>query len=114
MNIENMTPEQLRKLADSIEEEQNNKVVKIGYLKHDLYINYSVRLPENHTFIYTKKTFDKFIDKIKNEFDILKKGTKFICFFGEDGWFDNINYGLECLDDKWAEENLERIEEINE
>lgn len=103
------TPEQLRKLADKIEIEQEDKIFKIGYLKHDIYVNFNVKLIENHTFIFTKKTFDEFINEITNQFNIIKKGTKFVRFY--DGWYESVDYIVECLDDTWAKEHLERIKD---
>ncbi len=120
MDINSLTPQQLRDLADKKEVE--NRVVKSGYLKTDLY-NFDSNSIDG--LFFTKSWGDFWLksndEKLRliQEFDsrfkkVLDKGTKFICFNrdGKEHWSDNINYGLDGLSGEWAEKYLENIVEI--
>lgn len=121
MNTHNMTPAQLRALADQIEQE-NHRPTYVGYLKHDLYeCSHSGKLlieTPDEFWLFTKKQKDSFLNKemlkLKESFNIaLKKGTKFNCYYidGAYLWYDGLNYGVEDMMDDWAQEHLENITE---
>lgn len=117
MDANCLSPKELRELADKKEAE--NKVAKVGYLKCDLY-NFNSDASWNGIcfkkstdfWLYTEKTKDKIIKEFIDRFSmVLPKGAKFVCFVidGEDQWFDDVNYGVEGMDAKWAEKWLENI-----
>lgn len=116
-----MTVEELRKLADQKEQEEENKIHKQGFLKEDLYDQFSDR----HTYcfddlvddwVYTKKEVDEIKQNFADSFTlILKKGAKFVAFKNDDdtySWYDDENYGIENRDDAWAKRFLENITEV--
>ncbi len=115
-----MTPQELRDLADKMEEEA--KIRKKGYLKFDLYNFDSDR---GHGMVYerdwgsfwllTKGEQEKIIEDFKNRFSlVLKKGSEFVCYIvdGEEEWYDNLNYGVEAVDKVWADKYLIDIVEV--
>jgi len=117
MNVNSMTPEELRALADKKEEEA--KQIKKGTLKHDLYyyhgqgsdqLKMEVRLQDvlmtKQMVEDTRKAFEKVLEK---HIDKLEKGTPFVCYKndGEESWYDDVNFGIEDMSSEWAKENLE-------
>jgi hypothetical protein len=110
-NTDTMSPQELRALADK--KEQENKVQKIGYLKHNLYsldIDYDLsRYLREGLFCIEKSEKEEIEKKIKGLFKITaKKNTKFVCFIVDDKecWFDDENIGIESMPQEWAEKNL--------
>lgn len=108
MNINTMSPQELRALADK--KEQESKVQKIGYLKHDLYsldMDYDLsRSLKEGLFCIEKSEKEKIEKKIKSLFKVIaKKNTKFVCFIidDEECWFDDENIGIENMSQEWAE-----------
>ena len=119
-NINEMTPDELRNLADKIEKRERKKIYKIGYLKEDKYfldvcgdfggIDILSEL--------TKEQIDNsIIPNIKNIFKLeIPKNTKFVAR-------KNINYGGFLWEatigdknylkhDEWAVGNLINIVEL--
>ena len=95
--------EKICEKMDSLEQ----KIVKTGYLKHNLYIPGCFRFDEEQ--IHTKQSLEKIVNEFRESYDVLPKGTKFNLH--ADGiWIDN-DYTLDdhLLDDKWAKENLEEF-----
>lgn len=121
VDANNMTPTELRKLADQKEEE--NKVIKEGFLKEDLYsFSNSYAGDAGLSFRKTDEDWlsrrvdrDRIIQEFINSFElVLPKGTRFVAFRynGTIHWFDDINYGVEEADEDWAEKHLENIRDI--
>lgn len=117
MIAENMSPKELRELADKKEKE--NKPTKTGFLKEDLYYfesDSSNGLSFFQTWgIFWLKTVEQ-MEYLKSLFSsrfkkVLPKGTQFLCYTidGEDFWYDCINCGVEEMDNSWAEKYLENI-----
>lgn len=119
MNINSLSPKELRELADK--KELEDRVVKIGYLKEDLYDFHSNGNGNGIVFrrnwaklcwLNTKKEKENIIKDFKSRFElVLPAGTKFVCFLyeGREEWYDDVNYGLEGMDAAWAEKYLEKI-----
>lgn len=115
-----MTPKELRDLADKIERE--NIVVKKGYLKMDLYNFHSdsyhcLSFKESwgDFWLYNKKQKEDFIQDFISRFDlVLPEGTEFVCYLvdGKETWYDNIKYGVEEVDEKWAKKYLRDIVDV--
>lgn len=108
--IEEMTPKELRELADQKEREDYMKIYKTAELKHTLYEVDGGWLFE----IKSKYQFtENDVDKIKkNLFSIaLERGTKFYKY--QDGWGDHKAGFIETAGDGWAEENLINIREYD-
>jgi hypothetical protein len=115
-----MTPQELRALADKLEKE--SKIAKKGYLKEDLY---SFTSDQSYGMVFakswgrfwflTKEEQNKIIKEFKNKFSlVLKKDTEFVCFIvdNEEKWFDNVNYGIEGVDQNWAKTYLTNVQEV--
>ncbi len=110
-----MTPKQLRELADKLEAE-NSGVVKTAKLANDLYqVSIQGLTPYIRGWLF-KKDVDNFLDECKKSVElVLKKDTPFICFIegGEESWYDDVGYGIEMVDSKWAAKNLYDIKEVS-
>lgn len=115
-----MNSKQLRELADKMDEE--DIVRKIGYLKEDYYSfdsdgnGFVFSQPYTDFWLLTKKEKIKLINQFESKFElVLLKGTKFNCYVidGKECWFDDVGYGVEMMNSKWAEKNLENINEEN-
>lgn len=110
-NADTMSPHELRVLADK--KEQEDKIQKIGYLKHNLYSldtddDLSASFREG-LFCIEKSEKEEIENKVKSLFKITaKKNTKFVCFIidGKECWFDDENIGIESMPQEWAEKNL--------
>lgn len=115
-SIKDMTPEELRKLADEKEDELNS-VIKEGILKHDIYHHGIERITPSQylDWNFTKDEFDQFINNISNHMLklMIPKETRFICYndCGIEFWTDDINFGIEA-DNDWAEKHLENIKDL--
>ena len=118
MDLEKMTPQQLRDLADKKEQELANKISHVGYLKEDLYnfhsdsgSNMEFHLPWGNFWLKTKEQKDKLIKSFEGRFELaLRKGAKFVRYAEEKLWYDE-DYGVEGMNDDWAQAYLENIEE---
>jgi len=115
-DADQMTPEELRELAD--QKEAEGKIVKKGVLKHDLYESFVGKqyypIDFGHWLI-TEEQRNETIEDFKKELPlVLKKGTPFVGLNFENGisWFDDINYGCEDQSEEWANKNLENIVEV--
>jgi hypothetical protein len=61
----------------------------------------------------TKKQKDKVVKDFTDGFELaLKKGTLFVCYhYGDENlWHDDVDYGIEDMDDNWANEHLINIQ----
>lgn len=128
MDANQMTPDELRALAD--EKEEQSKPIKKATLKHDLYRFDSdsgfpygtVRLaiPEkfkNH-WLYTKEERDEILQFFKSQIEenfilTLEKDAKFLCFSyeGTEQWED-VEFNEVEADDNWAKTHLANIKRI--
>lgn len=116
-----MNSKELRALADKLDEE--NKPKKKGFLKFDLYnFNFDYRQNvfeienESGFWLHTLEEKENLIASFKGRFEqVLKAGAEFTCYIrdGEEEWHDNENYGVESMNENWAEKYLENIHEIN-
>lgn len=96
MDANDMSAAELRALADQKDKEEKdslNKVIKIGYLKRDLYqVDDQVG---GFDFDYGAATKKEIKEITKLMFiKVLPAGTKVECFHydGEDFWFDTVGY----------------------
>lgn len=122
MNIHNMTPAQLRALADQ-KEQENHQPTHVGYLKHDLYEshfdeNVNLTCGLKGFWLYNQREMEmarrKLSKKIKESFKlVLHAGTRFDRYFidGCAAWTDSENFGVQEMCDDWAHEYLEGITE---
>lgn len=122
MDANLMSPEELRELANKKEEENNP--VKVGFLKMDLYgfqsdsyESMSFKKSWGNFWLKTEKQKSATIEEFKSRFEkVLEKGAKFVCYMidGEESWFDDEGYGVENMDNKWANKYLENIQDWKE
>lgn len=107
-SLEEMTPQELRELADK-KEEDKYKPVKQAELKHDLYY-----VKENMAcdWLVTSERKDEIINDM---FTLVLKGTEFECYTidGIDNWYDIDGFDIDKPAD-WVEEHLENIRNIDE
>jgi hypothetical protein len=100
-------------------QEDSEKIVKVGILKHDISNGYYIASDFCNLFsgessgesFLTREQLAKQIkkiDKIFNQYRI-KKGTQFYCTRSEYGEFWGESKFYFNFDTKWAEENLENI-----
>ena len=113
-NANDLSPAELRALADKKEEEA--KIRKVGILKHDLYDYPSVigvgglhyhRDDVGHLMTSTKK--DEIINNFMRGFKLIApRGTKFNCYLidGEEYWEDDNGIGIETTDPEWVKNHL--------
>ncbi len=99
MNANSMTPSELRALADKKEKE--NKPLKVGYLKADLFVFKGIeRIAGGATYLspQAQNYVNALVEEIKSKMTLeLKAGTKFYYYY-KDGygvWYDDVNYGKE-------------------
>lgn len=121
MNANDMTPAQLRELADKKEKE--SKPIKKGKLKFDLYNQKYVFIDVSDTSFWLYSTeevqskIDEFVEKAKSNFKlVLKKDTEFVCYLrdGQECWYDNVNYGIEEMNEEFASKYLTDIKKVEE
>jgi len=107
-------------VADLEEEIQSRKnfpkTVAQGVLKECLVVlsEENILRLEFSDWLITFTELQQKIEQIDKYIDVLPKGTPFLKIqFREDEeaqWFDNIDFGIECMDDKWAQKHLEEIQ----
>lgn len=126
--LDEMTPAELRKLADKKEELYPDKPVKEGFLKHDLYYcrdGWDTFDPGEYAYwVMTKKVRDEAIKKFADSFGItLSRGTRFECYTDCDGdyemWYDcggkrGRSLRVKEADGDWAKEHLEKIRPVGQ
>lgn len=113
------------------EEENMNRPVKVGFLKHDIYDNfcsclrYGNRISDieecfpNDPYITAEEFesgMEQFMKLIKTEVPILTKGTQFFCYRYdgfEQTWSDSESNWIEEISDDWAQKHLENIRDID-
>lgn len=107
MNAEDMTPEELRALANLKEQEQEQfRITKIGYLKCDLY----TYVPQPERWFCTLEEKEEWC---RDSFTLLyPKGSQFLCtiYEGEESWVYDKDPDGDDWDTLWAEKFLENIE----
>jgi len=99
--------------------EKESRVVKEGFLKEDLYtfdsskgysgIHYHINMGDEY---FTSEQVDDVVNDFKSHFKLaLEKGTRFVAFWYYDSlmWYDDVGYGIEEMEDDWAEKYLEPI-----
>jgi hypothetical protein len=105
------------------ETDNENKIVKVGYLKHNIY-----EFPYDtfdigrycDDYIFTEEGVEDIIQKFRDEFILVaEKGVKFVCYVIYDGdeieeiWYRDDSEGDDMeLGDDWAKEHLENIEDV--
>jgi len=91
-------------------QQADNSPKKFGFLKEDLYtIDADLSIPKNYGWIFSESTKNKIIKDFSDHFVLaLKAGSQFHCFIRDDKeeWYDCEGYGIECLDNEWAEDHL--------
>jgi len=110
-SLSQMTPAELRLLADKKEKE--SKVIKTAFLKHDLYNFDPDKVELLPQWYITKEQIEAQMSNIKMGISlILPKGTEFECYLvnGKESWFDTANYGIEDMPEDWAKQNLENFQ----
>lgn len=115
-NADEMTPEELRRLADEKEFEEQYKVVKTGILKHDLYYidEDPIKVSTNGVGVVTKERWDEILKNLLKTEPCLEKGDTFECYLedGEEYWHDEDGY-VEGESAEWAKEHLD-VEEVKD
>lgn len=109
--VTDYTPDELRKIADYIKE--NNIPDKIGYLMSDIInLDNTDCLHDNHGFC----TKDYLIENLKYLEVIVKEGSKFYYDLGS-GWYcddeKKCDYGLQYLDYEWQERYLYNVHDVD-
>lgn len=97
------------------EKHESKKIVKVGYLKEDLY-NYDYYLTsEIHSPYYTKEQRDKLVSDYEKLFKLcFKQGAKFFCrlmFRSNNEEWSSENFEF-AGDELWAKTYLENITEV--
>ena len=129
MDANQMTPDELRALAD--EKEEQSKPIKKATLKHDLYRFDSdsgfpygtirLAIPEKfkHHWLYTKEERDEILENFKSQINdcfkhTLDNGTEFLCFKydGKEQWEDADFGEIEGADNNWAKTHLTNIKKL--
>lgn len=107
-NIDEMTPQELREMADKKEAEDLMKVFKTGKLKHNLYLVDSETTQEVRScgFLYT---IDE-INKIKKKLFIVVESKGSIVNKYSYGWCSEDEY-IYGENDEWAKKHLEDIQD---
>lgn len=120
MKLTDKEKEIIKKLRD---EEENEKPYREAFLKHDLWTSecfdrdsdLALENPfkNDHGFPQiTKAEVDGIIKVFKESFEkILDKGARFVSYIddGEELWYDCVGYGIEGVDNYWAEKHLENF-----
>ena len=104
MDANLMSAQELMSLAYKKQQEERDrlaqecvdedKVVKIGYLKHNLYEFPGGNFDVEHycsEYFFPEEEITKLVDKFKEEFAVIaKKGSKFICYIydDEESWYE--------------------------
>jgi hypothetical protein len=115
MSLKDHTIDELKK--EIINREKYPINLAVGYMKEDIRYIGSASININFgDYIVTDSKFHDIISEFIKSVDLIKKGTKFvkIQFEEEDegSWYDDTNFGIENMDDDWANKYLEKIEKI--
>jgi hypothetical protein len=116
MNIEEMTKDEIRLQIEALENRLNKleeKTIKTGILKHDLYDIPSRSFCTNKYGVVSPQEKIEAIKEYENRFKLIAtKGTKFYCnmYLGEESW-SGENGEFLSGDAEWAENNLENIQD---
>lgn len=104
-----------------------NKPIKTAVAKHDIYYRQNLEdiiatqrlslnsLCHRHWFV-GKEVIGEFLANLQTSLSsispVVPKGAPFVCYLedGDELWFDDVNYGIESQDKKWAELHLENVE----
>lgn len=116
--VDHCTPEELRALADKMEQE--SQPIKVATLKHDLYdfhaqyagTNRAYYIEDVEDWYFTEEVKKQLVQDFLDKFEIMAhKGVRFVCYCidGEETWFDDENIGIENMSSEWAEKNLENF-----
>ena len=111
--LEEMTPDELRALADKKEKMNKDeplKPVKTGKLKHDLY---TVNPNDFFNLVATKKELSDFV--CKGAELVLSAGETFLCYLvngGVEEWADSDECYIEFETAEWAAANLIDIKDV--
>jgi len=106
-------------LQAELERRQNYpKIVAVGYLKEDM-IHLSENVLEFDGWLMKPSAFNHQIAVFREkDCTIIPKGTKFEKLSDGDKdpgtWYDDINFGIENMDEDWAKANLEGITKTDE
>lgn len=116
-----LTKEEEELIMARRKEDEEKRAKKEGFLKKDLYsydisgrsCNLGFELESDTDFwLCDKETKEEWIKLFTEHFElVLKKGTRFVCYIegGKELWYDDVNYGVENMDEKWAKEYLINI-----
>lgn len=111
-----LSEEEKKVILEMRKKKEDDKPKKIGFLKEDLFTispNEDAHIFSN--WILSREEKQKEIDEFINNFQLAcPAGTKFVCFIddGNESWFDDINYGIENMDNDWANKYLKDIKFI--
>lgn len=119
-NKEKAIIENLRK------EEEKEKPYREAFLKHDLWdcdcfdqycdFDFSNPFKNNSGFPQlTEAEVKGLIKAFQDSFEkVLEKGARFVSYIddGEELWYDDEGYGIEGVDNDWAEKYLENFKEL--
>lgn len=113
-----LTKEEERIILEFREKNNSDKPIKSGVLKHDLVdvdcFNLSDFLETDDEYITLEELEHAIIsakNAVINTIYQIKAGSKFLCYIddGYECWYDDVGYGLECMDDEWARRHLKNI-----
>lgn len=116
--IDQMTIQELEAALEKKKNEEQNIIIQEGFLKCDLIdlpdfqdLFRNDKLMKIHA-LTTREQLNQVIEKLKKLVTImLPAGTRFVQY--SDGfWFDDVNYGMEYLDNSWAKEYLINIKKV--
>lgn len=117
-NADEMTADELESLAKQ-KREQENKPIKEGFLKCDLYEQnpyWRFQMPDSTQFANPEE-IEEMLKDINESFfcRVLPKGTRFICYYNAGRqWnlWQNDTFQVVNVSDEFAEKFLENIKDI--
>lgn len=113
-DINNMTPDELRALADKREKEEQFKVYKTGYAKENMYC---ADLYIDPVDLYTETELSDLLQEFEDSKEcVIEKGALFECLMphGKEEWFDTVGGYIEGEGEEWAEKYLENIKDVDD
>lgn len=109
-----LTLEEKQFILNKRKQDDLNKPKKIGYLKHDLFI-LKESVNRYSGALLTKLEKDEIIKNFISGFELVSKAGAeydgFVNEYGDERWYDR-EYGINGLNDTWAEDNLINIKNI--
>lgn len=108
-------------VLDFRKKNDRQRVVKTGFLKEDIFSVHLNSTTAEDLLLKHSIFFQNQVDEIKNALKltikvVIPKGAEFVAYYANPDsesedveWYDNVSYGIEGMDDRWAEKHLENI-----